>query len=87
MLIIAQIVHYLIQLLVLVVIVQVILSYFMDPHAPVRFYLDRVVQPMLEPIRRIVPLVGNLDFSPVVLIILLQIVDAVLTNVLRSISF
>jgi YggT family protein len=72
------------QLLVLLVIVSVILSYFMDPYHPVRRAIDGVVEPMLAPIRRIVPLVGMLDFSPLVLIILLQLLSNILIRVLST---
>ena len=70
------------QLLVLLVIVSVILSYFMDPYHPIRRAIDGVVEPMLSPIRRIVPLVGMLDFSPLVLIILIQLLSNILIRVL-----
>jgi YggT family protein len=70
------------QLLVLLVIVSVILSYFMDPYHPVRRAIDGVVEPMLAPIRRIVPLVGMLDFSPLVLILLIQLLSNILIRVL-----
>jgi YggT family protein len=70
------------QLLVLLVIVSVILSYFMDPYHPVRRAIDGVVEPMLSPIRRIVPLVGMLDFSPLILIILIQLLSNILIRVL-----
>jgi len=63
------------QLLVLLVIVSVILSYFMDPYHPIRRGVDSIVEPMLAPIRRIVPLLGALDFSPLVLIILIQLLS------------
>ena len=63
------------QLLVLLVIVSVILSYFMDPYHPIRRSIDSVVEPLLAPIRRIVPLIGMLDFSPLILIILIQILS------------
>ena len=72
------------QLLVLLVIVSVILSYFMDPYHPVRRGVDRIVEPMLSPIRRIVPVVGMLDFSPLVLIILIQLISSLLTRLLIS---
>lgn len=61
------------QILVILVIVSVILSYFMDPYHPVRRGVDNIVQPLLAPIRRVVPLVGMLDFSPLILILLLQL--------------
>jgi len=47
----------------------------MDPYHPVRRSIDSVVEPMLAPIRRIVPLIGMLDFSPIILIILIQILS------------
>lgn len=70
------------QLLVLLVIVSVILSYFMDPYHPIRRAIDGVVEPMLAPIRRIVPLIGMLDFSPLVLIILIQLLSNILIRLL-----
>ena len=72
------------QILVLLVILSVILSYFMDPYHPVRRGLDRIVEPMLSPIRRVVPLVGMLDFSPLVLILLIQVVGSLLIRLLIS---
>jgi YggT family protein len=74
------------QLLVLLVIVSVILSYFMDPYHPIRRSIDSVVQPMLDPIRRVVPLIGMLDLSPLVLIILIQIVANLLIRLLLALS-
>lgn len=72
------------QLLVLVVIISVILSYFMDPYHPLRRALDSIVNPMLAPIRRIVPPIGGLDFSPLILIILIQILSNIIIRILIS---
>ncbi|MCI0552722.1 MAG: YggT family protein [Anaerolineae bacterium] len=72
------------QILVILVIVSVLLSYFMDPYHPVRRGVDNIVQPMLNPIRRVVPLVGMLDFSPLVLILLLQLAGRFLVVFLAS---
>ena len=72
------------QILVILVIVSVILSYFMDPYHPVRRGVDNIVQPMLAPIRRVVPLVGMLDFIPLVLILLLQLLGRFLVVFLAS---
>jgi YggT family protein len=70
------------QLLVLLVIVNVILSYFMDPYHPIRRAIGGVVGPMLSPIRRILPNFGMLDFSPLVLIILIQLLANILIRLL-----
>lgn len=72
------------QLLVLLVIVSVILSYFMDPYHPIRRSINSVVEPMLAPIRRMVPLVGPLDLSPLILIILIQVVSNLLIRLLLT---
>jgi YggT family protein len=73
-----SIVNSLAQALVILVFVSVILSYLMDPYHPVRRGVDNIVQPMLDPIRRIVPPVGGLDFSPLVLILLIQFVARII---------
>ena len=72
------------QLLVLLIIASAILSYFMPPYHQVRQMIDRIVEPMLTPIRRVIPLVGSLDFSPLVLIILIQITASVLISLLYA---
>ena len=72
------------QILVVLVIVSVLLSYFMDPYHPVRRGVDNIVQPMLAPIRRIVPLVGMFDFSPLILILLLQFAGRILITLIAS---
>jgi YggT family protein len=70
-------------LLILLVIVHVILSYVMDRYHPVRRWVDSIVEPMLMPIRRVMPLVGTLDFSPLILIILIRILSNLIIRLLR----
>ena len=70
------------QLLVLLVFVSVILSYFMDPYHPIRRGVDNIVEPMLSPIRRVVPTLGMLDFSPLVLILLIQLLKNLIVSLL-----
>lgn len=77
-----RIVQTIFEILSLVVLVDVILSYFMSPFHPIRVFLDRIVQPMLMPIRRVVPSLMNIDFSPVILLILLQIIESILIRIL-----
>lgn len=71
------------QLLVLLVIVSVILSFIMEPYHPVRRSIDSIVEPMLAPIRRIIPPLGMFDLSPLVLLILIQLISKLLINLLR----
>ena len=72
------------QVLTVIVLAHVILSYFMDPFHPVRVFIDRLVEPLLTPLRRVVPQIGMLDFSPAILIILVQLISGVLVNLLLS---
>ena len=72
------------DLLVFVVIISVILSYVLEPYHPVRRGVDMIVEPMLMPIRRVVPLVGMLDLSPIVLIILIRIVFNLILNLILN---
>lgn len=47
--------------------------------------INRLLDPVLRPIRRILPETGAIDFSPLVLIVVLNIVLIVLGSVIRSI--
>ena len=71
------------NLFIYIVIASSLLSFFMPPYHPVR---DRIVDPFLAPIRRIVPMAGTLDFSPLILIIAVQFLSRFLVIILNSFS-
>jgi len=81
---ITSIINLLANLIVLVVIIDSILSYFLSPNHPVRNALDHVLYPLLTPIRRIVPVMGMFDLSPLILIILVEILSYALTSFLHA---
>lgn len=64
------------------VIVHVILGYFLSPYHPARELTARLFEPLLAPIRRMLPQTGMLDFSPLVLIILVQLVEQLILSAL-----
>ena len=66
-------------LLIIVVIAHAVLSW-VNPHAPIGPTLDALSRPFLAPIRRLIPLVGGVDLSPLVLIIGLQVILAFIQN-------
>lgn len=82
MLLLANVLHTVLRVYTFIVIVKVILSYFLSPYHPIREAIDRMVDPLLEPIRRNLPPVGMLDFSPLVLIIIIQVVDSLLRQII-----
>jgi len=70
------------QILFLLILVHIVLSYILSPYHPLRQQLDRWVEPLLAPIRRVIPPVGMFDFSPLVLLILAQIVGNIVKRLL-----
>ncbi|WGM37268.1 YggT family protein [Caulobacter sp. NIBR1757] len=76
-------VNQVIGLIILVLIVQAVISWLVafnvinlsHPFARnVVSFLDAVTDPMLRPLRRVVPLLGGVDITPIVLILLLGFV-------------
>jgi len=63
------------QLLTAAIFFRVILSWFqMDPRNPLISLLDQITEPILSPLRRVVPRLGMIDITPLVAIILLQVI-------------
>jgi len=63
-----------------------ILSFFLSPYHPIQNVLSQIVEPMLNPIRNRIPPMSGIDLSPLILIILLQVLGSILVALLRSIS-
>ncbi len=59
------------------VIVYAVLSW-VQARSPVSDIVERLCTPVLTPIRRVVPLVGGIDLSPLVLLVLLQVASIAL---------
>jgi YggT family protein len=74
------------QIFVWIVIASALLSFFLPPYHPVREALDRIVDPFLNPIRRLVPNAGMFDFSPLILIIAVQFIARILIAIFISLS-
>ena len=68
-----------IQLLGLAVFFRAILSWFVrDPYNPIVRALDTITEPILQPLRQIVPRMGMMDITPLVAIIVLSIIGRML---------
>ncbi len=69
----------------LAILIRVILSWVrFDPYHPVSVLIHGVTEPVLAPIRRILPPMGMIDFSPLVALVLLQVVQVVIRQLLLS---
>ena len=88
-----EIVGYLISVIVMLVIVQFVMSLLIsfnvvnmhnDFVAAIWKAINALLEPILAPIRKIMPDTGAIDFSPMVLIVVLQILRIVLGNLAYS---
>ena len=88
--------HYLLTILFWVILIQVVLSWLFafnvlnTSSQGVRAFvraLDRITSPLYRPIRKIMPDFGGLDFSPVVLLILIQIAHMLLNGAESSLTY
>jgi YggT family protein len=88
-----QIAKLLLSVLTWIIIVQVILSWLLAfnvlnaSSGGVRAFivaLDRITAPLYRPIRRLLPDFGGIDFSPLVILILIQVINKLLDGVVTQ---
>jgi YggT family protein len=71
--------------LTLAIFARAILSWFpIDPRNPVVSFLHEITEPILAPLRQVLPRIGFLDLSPLVAIILLQVVARLAADALTG---
>jgi len=71
------------DVLTIAIVFRVILSWFSpNPTNHLAIILIQITEPILGPLRRIIPRAGMLDFSPMVAIIMLQLVSYLLRSLL-----
>jgi YggT family protein len=72
----------LLSLFTLAIFARAILSFFPmrpgSPIAPIAQFLFRITEPVLAPVRRVLPPMGGLDLSPLVVILGIQILTSIL---------
>ncbi len=74
-----SIVFLLLQILWFAIFARAIISWFpIDPQGPIVKALDSVTEPVLGPLRRVVPRIGMVDITPMVAIILIFVLMQVL---------
>jgi YggT family protein len=73
--------RYSLYILVFAVIVQALLSWI-NPYTPLAPVFDALTRPFLRPLRRVVPLAGNIDLTPLILLVILYVL-LIIVNHLR----
>jgi len=59
---------------------------WVNPHAPLAPFIRALNDPLLRPLRRVIPLIGNVDLSPLVALILLRIALMLVTTIITSLA-
>ncbi|RMG08510.1 MAG: YggT family protein [Acidobacteria bacterium] len=65
----------------LLIVMRVIFSWFMDWTNPLMRFLVRLTDPILEPFRRMVPPLGILDISPMIVLFILWFIQATVATI------
>lgn len=71
--------RYSLYILVFAILVQVLFSWI-NPYAPMAPLFNAMTAPFLRPLRRFIPPLGGVDLTPLVLLIVIQIILIVLAN-------
>lgn len=71
------------MILTVLVFARVIVSWVSpDPRNPLVAFIYRTTEPMLGPIRNLLPVTGGLDFSPLILLVLIQVAERLLIQLI-----
>lgn len=91
-----EIADLLLNILTWVIIIQVILSWLLAFNVlntssngvrTVAVAIDRLTAPLYRPVRRMLPDFGGIDFSPLVILILIQVIEKLLDGVRNQYYF
>jgi len=79
------VVRTLFELYSFVLLARVLIGWFqVDPYNPIVQLLYRLTEPLLAPIRRLLPQTGMLDFSPIVGFIVIRLAEEIVVSILFS---
>ncbi|TET38334.1 MAG: YggT family protein [Dehalococcoidia bacterium] len=74
-------ISFLCNALAIIIFVRAILSWFpVSPHNPIMVSLYRITEPILAPLRRIIPRIGMIDITPAIVIIILLLIPQLLAR-------
>jgi YggT family protein len=81
----ADLINLIVQIYAFLFIARALLSFTgIDPYHPAAQFLYRLTEPVLAPIRRVLPPAGMMDFSPMVAMLLVIVVGQILVALLTG---
>lgn len=79
----AAMLELLIQIYSLIILARVLMSWVnLDPYSPLARTIFNLTEPILAPVRNLLPPAAGLDFSPIIVMILLQVIGQMLITML-----
>lgn len=73
------------QVLAFAIFARAILTWFpIDPSGPIPQALAAITDPIIEPLRRVIPPIGMIDITPMVAMILLFVISSILLESLQA---
>jgi YggT family protein len=72
------------QLAFWILVIRALLSWFSQGRNPMELVMHQLTEPLLRPVRRVIPVMGGLDLSLLVVLLGIQFIQILLTNMLRG---
>ncbi len=75
-----QFLNLLLTVLTVAILIRALLTWIpnLDPSNPLVRLLNQITDPLLQPARRLIPPMGGMDLSPIVVIVVLQLLQRLL---------
>ena len=82
-----KIIDFIVTLYIFILIARVALSWIQyDPYSSIAKFIYDITEPVLFRIRRVIPLIGSFDISPVILIFALYILEGFVVSTLYDLA-
>jgi len=82
MTVIILIINWLFRILTVGLFTYILICYFVSAYNPIRRFLSKIFDPMLRLLQKVLPPVGGFDFSPVVLMLILWLLNYLIIQLL-----
>ena len=80
----AALINLIIMALWLLILARVLMSWVrVDPYSPLARTIYDLTEPILAPVRNLLPPMGGFDFSPIIVLIGIQLIGQILISVLQ----
>ncbi len=85
---IARLINIVLTLLVWLIIGRALISWFSpNPYNPLFQFLLRVTEPILSPIRNVMPYLGGVDISPIVVLLAIEFFKSFIVSTLLDLAY